>query len=360
MRLEQAANPMFAYHQTFHPRFGWIKKGFSAADSDPGVFLAEDATVTLGVGKNMVSAIRFWTSAFHVLERVHVPGNARALESRTTPLGRALLGEEKGYDPYFEDLGTLWLLHWHLVSERTDVPVWWLTFNEFPALEFSETQLVEFVTDKVVASSWSHPNQSSIDKDVDCLLRMYAPRAAKGRQAVDDLLDSPFREIELITVAPGGAGRFRFLRGHKRGLSSELVVYLCLDYIARFEPGARTATLSHLANDPGTPGRLLKLTEESMLVSFMEVAESFSDIAVTSPAGAPQLSITDDPVSLAAALLHSHYNRRQPRLARSKELVAGPAARTVEDGSQSKSPPVERQFIKRPRTDGLKPGVTRR
>ncbi len=359
MRLEEAANPMFAYHQTFHPRFGWIKKGFSAANSDPGVFLAEDATVTLGVGKNMVSAIRFWTSAFHVLERVHVPGNARALESRPTPLGRALLGEENGYDPYFEDLGTLWLLHWHLVSERTDAPVWWLTFNDFPALEFSETQLTEFITDEVVASSWSDPNQSSIDKDVDCLLRMYAPRVARGRQGVDDLLDSPFREMELITVAPGAVGRFRFVRGQKRGLSPELVVYMCLDYVARSEPGARTATLSHLANDPGTPGRLLKLTEDSMLGCFMEVAESFPNIAVTSPAGAPQLSITEDPASLASELLHGHYKRRQPRLPRSRELVAGPSARAVELPSQAKPAPAERKFIKRPRTDSPRPRAAR-
>ncbi|MCT7964099.1 DUF4007 family protein [Laspinema sp. D1] len=54
----QSVNPVFARHETFHPRFGWLKKGFDKAKEDPGVFLAEDAPVRLGVGKNMVRSIR--------------------------------------------------------------------------------------------------------------------------------------------------------------------------------------------------------------------------------------------------------------------------------------------------------------
>lgn len=329
MRLEQAANPTFANHQTFHPRFGWIKKGFSAAQADPGVFLAEDATVTLGVGKNMVAAIRFWTAALRVLARVPSPGNSRVMEARATPLGLALLDDDGGYDPYFEDLGTLWLLHWHLVSATSDVPVWWSTFNDFTSLEFTETQLVEFVTDEVLATGWDVPSASSLMKDIDCLLHMYAPRTARARQGIDDLLDSPFRELGLITTAPGSTGRYRFNLGTKPGLSSELIVYLCLDFIARNEPDARTATLTHLANDPGTPGRLLKLTETAMHGAFLAVAEQHAGIAVTSPAGAPQLAINSEPAEIAADLLHRHYLRRQPNLPKSAHQVTGPGARTA-------------------------------
>jgi hypothetical protein len=30
---------IFARHETFHPRFGWLKKGFKSAVHYPGVFL---------------------------------------------------------------------------------------------------------------------------------------------------------------------------------------------------------------------------------------------------------------------------------------------------------------------------------
>lgn len=326
MRLDQAATPTFAHHQTFHPRFGWIKKGFSAAAADPGVFLADDATVRLGVGKNMVAAMRFWTIAFRVVEKVAAPDNPRVWYSTPTPLGRALLDEQVGYDPYFEDPATLWVLHWHLVSAGSDVPVWWSTFNDFPAVEFSDEQLTEFVTDEVLATSWEAPNTSSIVKDVDCLLHMYAPRTARSRQGIDDLLDSPFRELGLITAAPGTQGRYRFNRGSKPGLSPELLVYTCLDFLSRNEPDTRTATLTHLANDPGTPGRLLKLTEDVMHQSFLSVAGRFEQLSVSSPAGAPQLAFDGDPADLASMLLHAHYARRQPSIA-AAATAAGPAAR---------------------------------
>lgn len=326
MRLDQAASQTFAHHQTFHPRFGWIKKGYTAAVSDPGVFVAPDATVRLGVGKNMVAAIRFWTTAFYVLERRPGRDNARVMHSHPTRFGAALLDEENGYDPYFEDVATLWVLHWHLVSAPSEVPVWWSTFNDFTSLEFSEAELTEFVNDEVAGVGWS-PNVSSIAKDVDCLLHMYAPRVARARQGIDDVLDSPFRELGLITEAAGTHGRYRFNRGSKMGLSPEVVVYACLDFLARNEPEVRTATLTHLANDPGTPGRILKLTEAAMQDAFLTVANRHAQVSVSSPAGATQLAFDGDAADLAAMLLHAHYARRRPGL-RIAPHVAGQAART--------------------------------
>ena len=60
MRLVDAAKPTFARHETFHPRYGWFRKAYSHVDADPHVFSREDAPVRVGVGKNMVRAIRFW------------------------------------------------------------------------------------------------------------------------------------------------------------------------------------------------------------------------------------------------------------------------------------------------------------
>ena len=63
--------PVFARHETFHPRWGWLKKGFDAASANfdaasanKSIFLQEDAPVRLGVGKNMVSSMRYWCFCF--------------------------------------------------------------------------------------------------------------------------------------------------------------------------------------------------------------------------------------------------------------------------------------------------------
>jgi hypothetical protein len=37
---------VFSRHETFHPRFGWIKKGFDRTCQDGKVFLKDDAPTT--------------------------------------------------------------------------------------------------------------------------------------------------------------------------------------------------------------------------------------------------------------------------------------------------------------------------
>lgn len=66
--LATSVSPVFARHETFHPRFGWLKKGFDAALLDSGIFLRDDAPVRLGVGKNMARSIRYWCNAFKVID----------------------------------------------------------------------------------------------------------------------------------------------------------------------------------------------------------------------------------------------------------------------------------------------------
>ena len=67
MRLVDAALPMFARHETFHPRYGWFRKAYWFAARNPSVFGRSDAPVIIGVGKNMVRSIRFWGLAAKLL-----------------------------------------------------------------------------------------------------------------------------------------------------------------------------------------------------------------------------------------------------------------------------------------------------
>ena len=63
MRLADMAERSFARHETFHPRYSWFRKAYAHVAADGGIFSSEDAPVQIGVGKNMVRAIRFWGQA---------------------------------------------------------------------------------------------------------------------------------------------------------------------------------------------------------------------------------------------------------------------------------------------------------
>ena len=66
----------------------------------------------------------------HTSSRVFRTPVAHAPQSPIrTPLGRALLDDEAGLDPYIEDPATLWVLHWQAVSATTSLPVWWADFQ---------------------------------------------------------------------------------------------------------------------------------------------------------------------------------------------------------------------------------------
>jgi len=306
-RVDEVASETFARHETFHPRYGWFRKAVKAAATSPDTFTREDAPVELGVGKNMVRAIRFWGKAAKLLVDVDNPARPRLAWTVPTLNGAALLGEQPGLDPYLELPGSLWLLHWWMLAKTCSLPVWWIAFNQFGSVEFSEEDLLRGVLDELQRiPSWALPVEASIKKDVDCLLRTYAPRVA-GRFAIDDLLDCPFRELGLLEPVWDDAHRYRFVIGTKPTLPAEIVAYACLEYLAAADPSARTSTISRLVLSPGSPGRVFKLTEEALATALEQYETTENGVRLTSVAGVLQLTVDGDPRQEAVRALQAYY-----------------------------------------------------
>lgn len=333
MRLEHAALPTFARHETFHPRYGWFRKAYEFASQDPSVFGRDAAPVIIGVGKNMVRAIRFWGLAAKVLVEVPHPDNPRAAEVVPTRLGHALFGK-RGWDPFMEDPGTLWLLHWQLLAHPSSLPVWWVAYNEFQAVEFGERDLLKVVSGQVAAlTEWPTPNPSSIKKDIGVLLRSYAPAERSRRSGFDELLDCPLRELGLITRSLADGSRYRFTLGVKPTLPPEIVTFAVLDFLSRVEVGGNTITTGRLAADSGSPGRVFKIGEPE-LAAAVEAAD-VAGVAVTSVSGVPQIAWSEDPAKLAGSALAKYYGKKSP--------LAG----AVRCGGRSAMDPVSDQTLER-------------
>jgi hypothetical protein len=231
MKLSTAAEAAFARHETFHPRYGWMKKAVDGALLDPRLFTKEEAVVDLGVGKNMVRAIKHWGLATKVLEPLADSSHPRLPGVQVTDFGMRLLGPQ-GWDPYSEDAATNWLLHWKLLSPRSLVPVWWVALNEFPAVQFTIDDLRTFTHDFLSGvSEWDEPHPSSVTKDVDCFVKMYSVAEAGARATSDELVDSPFRELGLMR-ATDKRRTFRFNVGAKPTLPAPVTLYACLDFLA--------------------------------------------------------------------------------------------------------------------------------
>lgn len=332
MKVEACAHPRFARHESFHPRYGWFKKGIDGASADPGVFAREDAVVELGVGKNMVRAIRFWGTAAKLL--TSAPNNKRPRQPLVVPthLGEAIFHDD-GWDPYCEDPGTLWLLHWLLLAPKTSVPVWWIALNEFPGVEFSADELHDFVVDFTNGiGEWDDVQPSSIRKDVDCFIRMYTAASNQARITGDDAVDCPFRELGILRQA-SQRRRFRFVHGEKPGLPPHIALYAALDFVARTEHHATTVTLSRLVSEPGSPGRAFRISEPTYADLLGSAAESVPGVALITTNGVTQLAIHGSPSEIASAALRAHYSSAAAKAVGRDVPLAGLAAEEPADSA---------------------------
>ena len=277
MDLESACEPVFARHESFHLRYGWLKKAYEQVKEDEGVFNNERATVLLGVGKNMVRAIKFWGLASKLFEEAG-PGKVRP-----TTLGTMMLDDDEGHDPYLEHMETLWLLHWLLLSKPCKLPVWWLIMNKFSAGNVSVKDVKRDVEAGVRgAETWQTPSMNSVKRDVDVFLHTYA--AKDGAPSIEEYLDCPLRQMRL---ARHEFDHLRFSFGRKDGLSSGVVAYACLDYLDKAGITSKSVPVSRLASEHGSVGPTFKIGEDD-IASLLRDAVGFG-VSVENVGGAQHL-----------------------------------------------------------------------
>jgi hypothetical protein len=258
--------PSFSGHETFPPRYGWLRKGYNAVDEAASsrdakaVFTSETSIARFGVGKNMVASIRHWCELAGVIEACD---DGEGL--RRTSFGTAIFGQ-RGADPYLEEDDTIWLLHWRIAANIRATAWFWL-FNHFTQSSFSRAELIEELQRLGQAQSWPRLSETTIKRDIDCLVRTYA--GGRGGSWGEESADSPLAELGLVRPM-GSRDRFQIVRGPKPTLSSG--VFLCA--LTRFfeeRDGAGTASLESLGYEPRSPGRIFVLDEDDLAHRLSEI-----------------------------------------------------------------------------------------
>lgn len=259
----------FGRHETFPLRYSWLTKGFQALKEDPKVFESEDATVRLGVGKNMVNAIRYWLQAAKIIKRVE--GGFEA-----TPVGLAIL-DDGGYDPYLEDEATIWLVHWMLATNPELATAWYWFFNRFHKPEFTSqevaTALVDFTKNEVKARS----SATTVKNDAAILLRMYVRSKGSTRTTIEEALDSPLSMLNLISGVPGSK-TFQSRSSSREGLPLGIFAYALGEVFQ--ELGVSEIPIEELMyGKPGYPalGAVFRMTESALLTKLERLVHEFPE-----------------------------------------------------------------------------------
>ncbi len=282
----------FSGHDSFQCRQLWLKKGYDYVQEGKN-FNDEDAVVQLGVGKNMVSSIRFWLKAFNIIDNKDIP----------TEFGKRLFDDENGYDPFLEDEASLWLLHYQLVK-NSFASIYSIIFNEFrkEKLFFNKDTFVNYVKRIGESNPDLNFNENTVAKDFIVFANLY--KSNPESKDVEDSFSGILSEIELLkTTGKGKEEQFFIENSERDNLPEAIVLYAILD-----NPNyGKSISLNSLEFDNNSPGSIFALNRTGLMNKISDMVDGFKDITFTDQAGIKELQFKNK--ADAYSILDTYYGK---------------------------------------------------
>ncbi|MBQ1173262.1 MAG: DUF4007 family protein [Lachnospiraceae bacterium] len=195
-------------HEKFALREGWVNKALMLLPDNSDAFTRKDATDLFGIGSNMVKSLRYWMRAF---------GLTNTQGTELSEVGK-LIAE---YDPYLENMFSLWIMHSYIAKNKEDATTWFMFFNRCDANDMDKNEIESILLREVrkyaAGTSFS---EKSLSNDVDVLLNMYSK--SKDKVDPEDKSVSPFAQLAMIKKMDG-----RYMKNHpsKALFPEEVVLY---------------------------------------------------------------------------------------------------------------------------------------
>ena len=255
----------FSGHETFPCRYAWLPKAFAAIEEDHTAFSDDErAMIRLGVGKNMVRAVRFWMVEMSVAVK-HAGGGYEP-----SGFAKAIFNRKKGIDPFLEDIRTLWLLHWKLSTHSVQEPLlaWDFLINQWQSPDISPSSVLQSLR-RAADKESRPPSDVTLEQHFDTFLHTYVPTRSRKGEIQEDNLDCPLVELEFIHPVGerriDGTGKreviYAFRMEDKPDITPEMFAFALDDFWTTRRSTERTLTFKDVTFGHGSPGQIFKLPE---------------------------------------------------------------------------------------------------
>lgn len=274
----------FSGHESFHCRQFWLKKGFDFIHSGKK-FSNESSVVDLGVGKNMVTSIRYWMKSFGMLDE----------RDQLTKLATKIFAD-KGWDPYLEDEGTLWLLHYHLTKNRV-ASIFNVIFTELRKSkpEFDRKQFYSLALDKGKFS------EATLTKDYSVFQNTYVP-SVSSKTEIEDSYSGILTELGLVFTKKAESKDALVIESRRRTeIPARIVLYAILDN----QNYGNSINFERLLTDSDGVGTIFALSREGLTEKLEEITKIEKKIVFKNEAGIRELQFKIKPRALD--ILESYY-----------------------------------------------------
>jgi hypothetical protein len=219
----------------------------------------------------MANSIRYWLKATKMVE--HESKGSHLVPS---PLGQSLLGAN-GWDPYLEDEGTIWLIHWLLATNSEEATSWYWFFNLFHKPEFTNQEAANTLSDFVKENTSKKIAQTSIKKDCAVLLRSYTRSNEAAKTSIEEVLDSPLTLLRLISYSPA-TKNYQSLLAPRDDLPVLIFAYAIIEILhARNVQEIPVEDLMYSDGVYPAPGLVFRMTENDLLSKLEQLINKYPD-----------------------------------------------------------------------------------
>lgn len=264
--------PIFSGHETFPLRYGWLKKVYDACKKvenenkniNKDLFNNDEAIAILGVGKNMVSSMRYWAIYTGLL-------NAEENKNLTiNPYADKILSDN-GFDPWLENYATLWLIHWQLATNPA-LFTYYFFFNYWNPPSFDKDYLIANIKDAINQVTSITISASTLKRDVECFLNLYSSKLSRSHSN-EESIESPLTELGLI----GPLTRrdlFQSKRGPKPNLTLNTFIFGLLMFWNSYSPNSKTLSIENICYEPLSPGKIFLIDEDTIGGFLQNISEA--------------------------------------------------------------------------------------
>lgn len=290
----------FRGYETFSIRNGWLCKGLQKIKENPYFFTDKtiDQTVELGIGSNMVKAIRYYLTATGLTDEKRGQGIT------ATKFGDLIFE----YDKYLQKTGTLILLHYNLAINKDNATSWYFFFNEYSAVEINKNSFLLQIRDFIKQNGENEIAERSLRDDYDCIIKTYLPRNKK--ESFEDNLQCPLSDLGLLI----NGNKKLNIDARKTSINIENVPEEIALYIIKKnnKENQNEIKISHIEKGIGSLGKTLNLsiTETS---EILEKLENDRKIKITRTAGIETIRFLNEAIQKDCDDYLNEYYKKQVR-----------------------------------------------
>jgi hypothetical protein len=224
-------------------------------------------------------------------------------KEKITEFGERLFDDEEGYDPFLEDDGSLWLLHYQLVKTGL-ASIYSIIFNDFrrEKMYFDKETFGNYMKRRKETEPNLSFNPRTLLDDFVVFTKLY--QRSETLSDIEDSFSGVLSEIELLkTFGKGKEEQYHIESIERNSLPHEVVLFSILENL---EYGS-SVSLNSLEFDRNSPGSIFALNRSGLTGKIQDIVEENKGITFTDHAGIKELQFKKKPE--AYSILDRYYAR---------------------------------------------------